>query len=338
MARPEHLKLLEGASARRDAGTTGRERKHCPLLIKDDDRFRLLGGPYEPPLIKKGLVVDEVRGTVQFGGFTNAPIPWPTVKKTGRASLALCGDLVRALRKESRPAITYHWGVSSATVGTWRRVLGLHGRTDGAERLVRIGVELARLPESRAKISAAARGRKLNDRRKRRLFDGIKKSWARRWRARRAMWRREGKFPPRSPGLAPWLPEEERMLGKRPDQELVEILGRGLFAIRGRRLQLGIRYAFSTHFRVWTPQMDKLLGTRSDQDIATKLGRTVQSVADRRRKLGIRYIRPDSRPWAAAEERWLGRKSDAEVAKILGRTTKAIQHRRLAKGIRCHPS
>jgi hypothetical protein len=29
-------------------------RKHRPFLISDEDRFRLLHDPYEPPLVKKG--------------------------------------------------------------------------------------------------------------------------------------------------------------------------------------------------------------------------------------------------------------------------------------------
>ena len=37
---------------------------------------------------------------MKVGGFTNAPIPWPRIKKTGRASLVLCGDLLDAVMSE----------------------------------------------------------------------------------------------------------------------------------------------------------------------------------------------------------------------------------------------
>jgi hypothetical protein len=312
------------------SGMTRRPRKQKHLLITREERFLLLHGPYQPPLVKRGLVVDEVRGTVKFGGFTNARIPWPTVKKTGRASLVLCGDLVRALKTESSPAIEYHWGVSHATVGNWRRSLGLRGLTEGAERLMRIGVELARRPEGRAKIAAWHRGRKMSHHQWARLLAGIKKSWRERRRERRAQLQR-GKFASPLHNRTPWVPEEEQLLGKRPDRELVSILGRSLSSIRNRRHQFGIRYRFNGAPKPWTPQQDKLLGTRSDKELAQALGRTVDSIAGRRRILGIRYVRPDSRPWTAAEERWLGRKPDAAVAKMLGRTVKAIQHRRLMK-------
>ena len=312
------------------SGMIKRPRKQRPFLITREERFQLLHGPYEPPLVKRGLVVDEVRGTVRFGGFTNARIPWPRVKKTGRASLVLCGDLVRALQTESGPAIRHHWGVSQATVVNWRRSLGFHGRTEGAERLVRIGVELARRPEGRAKIAAAARGRKLGRHQRKRLLAGIKKSWRDRRRERRAQLQR-GKFASPLHNRTPWVPEEEQWLGKRPDRELVSILGRSLSTIQSRRHQLGILYRTGHTPKLWTARQDKLLGTRSDKELAQALGQTVDSIANRRRKLGIRYVRPDSRPWTAREERWLGRKSDAAVAQMLGRTVKAIQHRRLAK-------
>src|SRR5207245_928899 len=135
-----------------------RRRPKHPLLLRDEQRYRLLFGPYEPPLVKGGFLVDAVRGKVPFCTFTNALIPWPKAKrrgKSGSGGLILCGDLLRALAKESAPAISYYWGVSRSTVSNWRRALELKGRTAGAQRLVSLGVELAKLPQSRKKIADA---------------------------------------------------------------------------------------------------------------------------------------------------------------------------------------
>ena len=32
------------------------------ILLEDEERFRLVRGPYEPPLFKGGFLVDAVRG------------------------------------------------------------------------------------------------------------------------------------------------------------------------------------------------------------------------------------------------------------------------------------
>src|SRR5688572_17547996 len=105
-----------------------RKRPKRPVLLRDEDRYRLLDGPYEPPLVKGGFLVDAVRGRVPFGTFTNALIPWPKAKRHGRGGsggIVLCGDLIRALEKESGPAICHFWGVARSTVGNWRRALEL---------------------------------------------------------------------------------------------------------------------------------------------------------------------------------------------------------------------
>jgi len=47
-------------------------------LITDEQRVRLLHGPYEPPLVKHDLLEDAERGQVKVGGFTNALIPLAT--------------------------------------------------------------------------------------------------------------------------------------------------------------------------------------------------------------------------------------------------------------------
>ena len=51
------------------------------ILLEDEERFRLVRGPYEPPLFEGGFLVDAVRGQVRFGKYSNALIPWPIFKK-----------------------------------------------------------------------------------------------------------------------------------------------------------------------------------------------------------------------------------------------------------------
>src|SRR3954469_5164831 len=100
------------------------------------DRFLLPHGPYRPPRVHRGdRLFCEIRGTVVVGGYTDAPIPWPRVKKGGNPCLILCGDLVRAVRAASNVAIRHHFGVSSNTVTNWRKALGVPEQNEGTLRL-----------------------------------------------------------------------------------------------------------------------------------------------------------------------------------------------------------
>jgi len=57
--------------------------------MTDDDRFRLLFGPYRTPVFKYGDdAFCELRGDVILCGLTDAPIPWPTGKKRQKGSRA----------------------------------------------------------------------------------------------------------------------------------------------------------------------------------------------------------------------------------------------------------
>src|SRR6059036_319691 len=54
----------------------------------------------------------------------------------GRSPI-LCGDLIRAVRREAKATVAYHWGVSVITVYKWRKALGVADWTDGSRDLVR---------------------------------------------------------------------------------------------------------------------------------------------------------------------------------------------------------
>jgi hypothetical protein len=307
-----------------------------PVLLRDEERYRLLHGPYEPPLVKGGFLVDAVRGKVRFGTFTNALISWPKFKrqgKSGSGGVVLCGDLLRALVKESIPAISHYWGVSRGTVSNWRRALELTTRTEltpGAQRLVSLGVELAKLPESRKRFSEAARGRVLSRRHKSKLFAGIRKGWRERFNARRSAYRRTGRFP-KATKSDPWLPEEEKLLPKLTSAELVRMLGRTFKSIQAHRYALGIRPRSPANQQPWRKREIQLLGTAPDRIIGKRLGRSVSSVENKRRKL---HIQSGSRFfWTPKEEAIIGKVSDTDAARRLGRSRHAVQNRRLKLGM-----
>jgi len=313
-----------------------RPRRTGPVLLREEERCRLLFGPYEPPVVKRGFLVDEVRGQVPFGYFTNALIPWPKARRSGKSGSGghvLCGDLLRALAHESGPAICHYWGVSHSTVVNWRRLLGLVShtqRTEGAQRLVKLGVELAKLPQSREKLAQAHRGLVLSARHKARFHSAMHQGWRQRFKARRAAYQKTGRFP-QATKSDPWIPEEEKLLSQLPTGELVRVLGRSTRSIQARRSLQGIRIRRPWVEKLWEPHELRWLGTDSDRVIAARLGRTLFSIGNKRRKLSIPAATCPY--WTAAEEALVGKLSDAEVARRLGRTAKAVLHRRIKLGM-----
>ena len=69
----------------------------------DSERFKLLYGPYKSPKFKVGDMLScEYRGReLKVRGLTDARIPWPATRRGPRASPILCGDLIRAVERES---------------------------------------------------------------------------------------------------------------------------------------------------------------------------------------------------------------------------------------------
>jgi hypothetical protein len=212
------------------------------LSAEDQDRLRLLYGPYYPPRTRRGAhLFCELRGTIRVGGYSDAPIPWPYAWRTGYRSLLLCGDLVRAVRLESEQAVAHHWKVSRHTVGKWRQALDVEVFTPGTWRVVMRAVRLAGTPEAREKISAAMWGKPANwspalrarilALAKRPKSEAFKRKMSRIMRRKHAL------------GLPPkrWTPEEERLLGTLPDRVIARRLDRSLKAVQGRRFLLRSR-------------------------------------------------------------------------------------------------
>ena len=89
----------------------------------------------------------------------------------------------------------------------------------------------------------------------------------------------------------PWTPEEDALLGTKPDATLAAELHRGARPLRRRRLLLGIPVV-ALKAPAWTPAETSTLGTDSDEAIAARLGRTVAAVMFRRCQFKIPPFQP----------------------------------------------
>jgi hypothetical protein len=218
-------------------------------------RFKLLFGPYKMPQCTIGGTLKcRRRGEVRVVAISDAPISWPMTRNrngTGKLSLILCDDLVRAVKRESETAVAHHWRVSRLTVWAWRKALSVTRNTPGTAELNRAWLPdrrddaamdrlhaSLRSPERAAKIAAAKRGRP----RPEHVQEMLRRMW---------LGKRHSKATRRK------MSESQKRLGR---------------IINGR---------------AWLPEEDALLGTDIDRVIAEKLGRTWSSVCSRREGLGI---------------------------------------------------
>lgn len=209
--------------------------------------------PYRAPRRKLGSVLFcELRSEVVFNGLSAGRIAWPTTRK-GRARPAyiLCGDLVKAVKRESATAICYRWGVSPFTVWKWRQALDVPETNEGTSRLRSDYAQepaavaarekasaKARDPERRAKIAAAKRGRP----RPRHVIEAVIASHrgkALTEETRRKIsktHRRKGTRPPKAG--RPWSAVEDALLGALPVAEVARRTGRTVLAVYCRRQKL----------------------------------------------------------------------------------------------------
>gem|GEM_PF-2373724 len=127
-----------------------------------------------------------------------------------------------------------------------------------------------------------------------------------------------------------WMDYELRLLGRIRDEELANLLRRGVTAVAGKRESLGISIFAPQRFR-WVKREIELLGKRPDAVVARMLGRTRYAVQLKRHSLGIPQCWETAKPWTRAEEALLGTMRDGELAKKLKRTVSCVRTRRLDK-------
>jgi hypothetical protein len=222
--------------------------------MDDRDRFKLLRGPCKAPRCRVGKkLFCEIRGWVPVRRISAGRIPWPPTIAGRSRAFVLCGDLVKALRRESNQAVCYWWCVTPQTVTAWRKALGVPRGNEGTHRLAREwflesvradklaeGQRNANSPAANAKKGAAWLGklppphvmaalRKANKGRppskehRRKLSDAH---------------RRHGTRPPAN--MPDCTAREEALLGTMPDEHVAKRSGRTLVAVRCRRWALDI--------------------------------------------------------------------------------------------------
>ena len=215
-------------------------------------------GDYTPPNVEKGdWLFCEFRGTVQVGGHTDAPIPWPRLLKTGLHVHIMCGDLIKAIQTESSLAIQYWFGVSRGTVSNWRRALGVGRNTLGTFKLAQEMIDVRMTEEEKE------RGRTLSKR-----PEAIAKLKA----------SKTGK--PAHPNSLEALDRGRRQ--KR---------SKAVYAQMGKVLSQKWANGEIVHPNAWSDEELGLLGTDTDSAIAEKLGRSIVGVAHKRRRLGIKSFK-----------------------------------------------
>ncbi|HEY5233631.1 MAG TPA: hypothetical protein VIK35_08870 [Verrucomicrobiae bacterium] len=142
-----------------------------------------------------------------------------------------------------------------------------------------------------------------------------------------------------------WTAEDMALLGKRPDREIAELLGRTVRAIESQRHRLGIlrQPSIRIKLRPWKRKDVRLLGTMTDRAVAARIGRSEVAVrtqrlklgipaADQRRSLNARKTYP-MRPWTPQETMLAGTTWDGKVAAQIGRSEVSVRMRRKKLGI-----
>jgi hypothetical protein len=217
-----------------------------------------LVGTYRTPRFKIGqIVMDEIRGEVRIVGMTDGKIAWPIGSRVGtsrRPGAILYGDILKAIRLESRQAVAHWFGVSQWQVGNWRNQLGIAGEyIEGTHRLrkaygrepwfkdaQRLAWAKSQDPARREKIAESKRGkpRPAHVVAKMRTANVGKKVTPE---TREKMSKTHRARGTRPPWLNPaWSKREDALLAKVPVVEVAERTGRTVVACRLRRSRLGL--------------------------------------------------------------------------------------------------
>jgi hypothetical protein len=216
------------------------------------ERFKLHQVPFVPPTVHIGETINcVIHGPQPVLGFSDGRIAWPLIRAAhgGRAVPALAGSLIKAVRRESKQAIVYWWGVSEKTVWRWRNALDVPSHNEGTLDLRRAyaaeslhtpaakerAAESARDPKRRAQASAQFKGQprspeviaKMSAALSGRVFNAE-------WRRRIAAEKRLAALRYRACGR-PWAPAEDAIVLRLEARRAARRVGRSLRAVVARQ-------------------------------------------------------------------------------------------------------
>jgi hypothetical protein len=189
----------------------------------------LLHGPYDPPRLSVGdrafcLLRD---CDVVITSWTDARISWPrcrAIGKRGGSGILVDETLARAIRTESAIALKHWFGIGTWAAWNWRKGLEVTRKSNaGTMRLMRAAAE---------KGAEYMRGRKMP-----KSYCDRKRELAIRLNLRKHL---IGAKPSR--GRA-WTPEELKLVGTAPDQEIARKIDRTAQAVRMKRWKLETKRA-----------------------------------------------------------------------------------------------
>jgi hypothetical protein len=126
-----------------------------------------------------------------------------------------------------------------------------------------------------------------------------------------------------------WRPEDDKLLGVRPDAQVALLIGATVKSVRHRRAMLGKSPApqdLANRPQPWTANEDRIVRTQGIDEAVGQLKRTRAAILGRRRLLGIRQI--TRRNWTPAEDKLFNKLNDKELAEKFGRTISSVENRR----------
>ena len=108
--------------------------------MNESDRHQLLIGPYRSSRCRLGKkLFCEIRGWLPLRRISPGRIPWPQTIVGRNRAFILCGDLVKAVRRESAVAISYWWEVTAQTVSKRRRAIDVGPTAEGTSPAQQVG-------------------------------------------------------------------------------------------------------------------------------------------------------------------------------------------------------
>jgi transcriptional regulator with XRE-family HTH domain len=242
-----------------------------------DDPCKLLFGPYQAPACEVGgkLYCKRWKKRVEVVGFTSSLISWPccVVNRGGFQALILCGDLVKAVKRESELAVAHHFGATLPAVGRLRKALGLPARSQR-----RVPEQERPHPPERDLPEELLDATQFGERLAARLRELREQSGL----TQKLLGKRARLAAPRIHGIESGATTMSLLDALRLAATLDVPLAALLEQPTRARSEARGRYA-----RTFTPEEDAMLGTMSDQEVGLRIGCSTGTARRRRIELVI---------------------------------------------------